>query len=113
MRKTFDKIKNGLVDLPTKKQIEDGYNTLALVSKKEKKTLIQVSALIAGGIKRAGENIGQKYFVQSYVDTFEKINRIGWWTYIRRTFRPYLQAIARQLSPQKVTQTQKLLGFLG
>lgn len=108
MRATFNKIKSGALDIPTKKEVDQSYRTLVQVSTQEKKTLLQVSALIAGGLKRVGLNLGQKYFVQSYVDTFSEISRIGWWTYLHRTFRPYLQAIGKQFSPQKESLTQKI-----
>jgi hypothetical protein len=108
MRATLAKIKSGVVDLPTKKEVDESYNTLVSVSKQEKRTLLEISALIAGGLKRTGVYLGQKYFVQSYVDTFSEINRIGWWAYLRQTFRPYLQAISKQFSQDKETLTQKI-----
>ena len=60
------------------------------------------------GAKEAGRFFGSA-LLDHYRSTLDEIGRIGYLTYARQQFRPYLRAAVRQFSTRTPTVTERLI----
>ena len=107
--------------------LESHWAELKATANRQNRSVYQLSALLAlSSIERLPENLRllsrstsravwmtggmvAGALFDHYRNALEDISRHGYMDYWRRSFRPYLQAAARQFSPKRTSLTQRLL----
>ena len=112
LKESLQTLKQNSKGLPSAEDLTRVYKQLQLVAGQEKRSLGELSALIAVGAVRAGFQIGNTHIFDYYVEALNSISTEGWVTYARRTARPYAMMTMRHFSPDHLTYTQKALSRL-
>jgi hypothetical protein len=109
LQESWQNLKNSAVSLPDASQLSQTYQALIEVSRREGRSIGEISALLAGGAVKAGVQLGNTYLFTYYQNEFNAIQREGWGAYALRVARPYLQASKRHLDPNQSTHIEKLI----
>lgn len=112
LKDSLQVLKQNTKSLPGSADLARVYQEMQLVAGQEKRSLGELSALIAAGAVRAGFQIGSTHIFDYYVEALNSISEVGWMTYARRTARPYALMTMRHFSPDHPTYTQKALNRL-
>jgi hypothetical protein len=109
MRKSYEQVKQNASTLPDLKQIHILYQQLNQTSQKEKRSIMEISTIMAGSAKKAGFTLGQKHILDYYLQEMTNLQQEGLVPFIRRSYSPYLTAVKKHLDPKTLTLTEKVL----
>jgi hypothetical protein len=109
MRKSYEQVKQNASTLPDIKQIHRLYQQLNQTSQKEKRSIMEISTILAGSAKKAGFTLGQKHILDYYLQEMSNLQKEGLVKFIRRSYSPYLTAVKKHLDPNTLTLTEKVL----
>lgn len=114
-------------NLPSIDLLDSQWRELRATAEAEKRSVLEVSALLAlsavrrlpenvqwlsrcaGGAARTTGSLLASKLLGHYSDSLREIRNEGYFAYWIREFRPYLQAAAKQFSPERKTLTEKML----
>ena len=94
-------------NLPDAEQLARLYQALVELARQEGRSIGEISALVAGGMLKAGWQMGNTYLFNYYQQEFDIIRREGWGAYALRIARPYLAASRSHFDPHRITLTEK------
>lgn len=109
LKYSLQALKQNTKSLPSSADLALVYKQLQSVAEQERRSLGELSALIAVGAVRAGFQIGSTHIFDYYVEALNSISTEGWVRYSRRIARPYAMMTVRHFSPDHPTYTQKAI----
>ncbi len=112
MRASLRALRQNMSDLPNASRLADLYRALRTVSREEGYSIGAVSEVVAVSAARAGVQLGQAHIFDFYRESLRAIQAEGIATYIFRVARPYFVVARSHFSPQRVTRTERALGYL-
>ena len=109
MRRSWQMLKQNASELPDAHRLAQLYRQLLAAAKKEERSVIQVSSIVAASAMRAGVQLGQLHIFDFYRQSLQIIAGEGLAVYSRRVTRPYLTAAQGHFAYRRWTKTDRLL----
>lgn len=109
LRRSLGELREHADELPTAESLGSLFADLRAVAQKERRSLLTVSSAVAAGAVQAGAQLGTAHVFEYYRGALGAIRTEGFPTYLKRVSRPYAEAAARHLDPQRSTLTERWL----
>jgi hypothetical protein len=109
MRRSWQLLKQNTSALPNAHRLAQIYRQLQAAARREKRSVTQVSSIVAASAMRAGIQLGQLYIFDFYRLSLKFIAEEGLAAYSRRVTRPYLAAARGHFEVSRRTKTDRLL----
>lgn len=109
LRESLSRMQQHVAELPPAGELTALFEQLQATARKEERSLLEVSAIVAVGAARAGATLGNRYILDYYRSAFATIAREGVFRYGQRISRPYRRSIARHFDPEQQTYSERLL----
>lgn len=109
IRGSWRELQRHASDLPSPARLAAIFASLQQAARREGRSLLQISSVVALGAVRAGLQMGNTYLFEYYRDALRTIAREGLITYLRRVSAPYISSAAGHFSAKTPTFTQRLL----
>ena len=110
LRAAWQKLQDNADDLPSPQRLAAIFGSLQDAARKEDRSLLEISSLVALGALRTGVQLGNSYIFDYYRDALISISREGLVRYLGRVSRPYLRRAVGHFSPRSRTLTEQALG---
>lgn len=107
LRKSWEALRQNASSLPAPARLAELFQLLQQTAGQQRRSLGSLSALVAAGALRAGYKLGSVHVFDYYQDSLRAINQEGWWTYLRRSARPYFVVAHSHFDPRRVTHTER------
>jgi hypothetical protein len=109
LRNSLRELKANAEYLPGPAHLASLFDQLQQVAKREERTLLSISALIAAGAASAGLKVGRSYVINYYQEAIDFIKDEGLESFTRRVSKPYLLVAGAHFDPNRLTYTGRLL----
>jgi hypothetical protein len=111
-RSSFEALRRQADDLPSPDDLAELFWQLQTTSRKEGRSLPEVSAALGLAAARAGVGLGNAHIFDFYRTALAEIQREGLLTFLRRVATPYVARAGRHFDPDRSTQTDRFLCWL-
>lgn len=109
LRAAWEQLQGHVADLPDAGRLAELFADLQAAAKRERRTLLQLSTLVAIGAMRAGMKLGHSHIFTYYRDTLKAIAAEGLPLSLQRLSAPYLVGAVGHLDRRRDSYTQRLL----
>lgn len=111
LRQSWQALQQQASSLPGPELMAQTYRSLVETAREQRRSIGEVSALIAVGALKAGVNLTTQHTFSYYQQAFNAIQTEGWGAYARRVSKPYLIASAGHFDRKRKTNTEKFLTY--
>jgi hypothetical protein len=111
-RSSFEALRRQAGDLPSPDDLAEIFWQLQTTSRKEGRSLPEVSAALGLAAARAGVELGNVHIFEFYRTALAEIQSEGLLSFLRRVATPYVARAGRHFDPARSTQTDRFLLWL-
>jgi hypothetical protein len=109
LRASWQELQRQTADLPDAADLENIFAELQLAARKEDRSVLEISSMVALGAVRAGVGLGNVHIFDYYRHALRTIVEEGLISFLRRTSTPYLTRAGSHFDPRSSTHTERLL----
>ena len=109
LRASWEELQRQAADLPDAAGLERIFTQLQVAARKEDRTILEMSSMVALGAVRAGIRLGNVHIFDYYRHALRTIVDEGLLTFLRRTSTPYLTRAGSHFDPRSSTHSDRLL----
>ena len=96
-------------DLPDADTLEKIFSDLQLAARREDRSILEISSVVALGAVHAGMRLGNVHIVDYYRSALRTIAGEGLVAFLHRTSTPYLTRARSHFDPESSTYSERLL----
>ena len=112
LRQSVAQLREDASGLPTPAELAALYDGLRATAVRERRSLLEVSAGIGIAFFSSARHVGRQHLLDPYARDLSPVRDEGFGAYAARVSRPYGEAVARHLDPERATLTERSLGRL-
>jgi hypothetical protein len=109
VRTSWQELRRQAADLPDAAGLEKIFSELQLAARREDRSLIEISSVVALGAVRAGVRLGNVHIFDYYRGALRSIAEEGVLSFLRRISTPYLTRAGSHYDPRSSTYSERLL----
>ena len=109
VRTSWQELQKQAAELPDAAGLEKIYSDLKLAARREDRSVLEISSVVALGAVRAGVKLGNVHVFDYYRGALRTIAEEGLLTYLHRTSIPYLTRAGLHYDPRSSTYSERLL----
>ena len=109
VRASWGELRRQAADLPDAAGLEKIFAGLQLAARREERSLLELSSMVALGAVRAGMKLGDVHVFDYYRHALRTIVEEGLLSFLRRTSAPYLVRAGSHFDPRSSTYSERLL----
>jgi hypothetical protein len=109
VRASWQELRRQAADLPDAEGLEKVYSDLRLAARREDRSVMEISSVVALGAVRAGVKLGNAHIFDYYRGALRTIADEGLVSFLYRTSTPYLRRARSHFDPEASTLSQRLL----
>ena len=112
LRESLADMRRDASGLPSATELAALYDGLRATAQHESRSLLEVSVGIGLAFFNSARHVGRQHLLDPYGEDLRPLRAEGFGAYAARVSRPYAEAIARHLDPERQTLTERGLGKL-
>jgi hypothetical protein len=109
VRASWQELRRQAADLPDAEGLEKIYSELRLAARREDRSILEISSVVALGAVRAGARLGNIHIFDYYRGALRTIAEEGLVSFLRRTSTSYLTRARSHFDPRSGTHSERLL----
>lgn len=109
VRASWQELRRQASDLPDARGLEEIFSELQLAARREDRSVMEISSIVALGAVRAGMKLGNAHIFDYYRGALRTIADEGLVSYLYRTSTPYLTRARSHFDPGSSTVSERLL----
>ena len=109
VRASWQELRRQAADLPDARGLEEIFSELRLAARREDRSVMEISSVVALGAVRAGMRLGNTHIFDYYRGALRTIADEGLVSYLYRISSPYLTRIRSHFDPESSTLSERLL----
>ena len=109
VRASWQELRRQAADLPDARGLEEIFSELRLAARREDRSVMEISSIVALGAVRAGVRLGNAHIFDYYRGALRTIADEGLVSYLYRTSTPYLTRARSHFDPGSSTLSERLL----
>jgi hypothetical protein len=109
VRASWEELRRQAADLPDARGLEEIFSELRLAARREDRSVMEISSVVALGAVRAGVRLGNVHIFDYYRGALRTIADEGLVSYLYRTSTPYLTRARSHFDPGSSTVSERLL----
>jgi hypothetical protein len=109
LRTSRQELQRQVTDLPDADGLEKIYSDLRLAARREDRSILEISSVVALGAVHAGVRLGNVHIFDYYRSALPTIVEEGLVSFLRRTSTPYLTRARSHFDPESSTHSERLL----
>jgi hypothetical protein len=109
VRTSWQELQKQAAELPDAAGLEKIYSDLKLAARREDRSVLEISSVVALGAVRAGVKLGNVHVFEYYRGALRTIAEEGLLTYLHRTSIPYITRAGSHYDPRSSTYSERLL----
>jgi hypothetical protein len=109
VRTSWHELQQQVADLPDADGLEKIYSDLRLAARREDRSILEISSVVALGAVHAGVRLGNVHIFDYYRSALPTIVEEGLVTFLHRTSTPYLTRARSHFDPASGTYSERLL----
>jgi hypothetical protein len=107
LRRTLGDLRSDAASLPAPEELHAVYVALAAESKREQRSLLEVSVGMGLAFFNSARKVGRQHVLDPYTEDLKPLRDEGFGAYARRVGRPYAAAVSRSFDPGAATLTER------
>ena len=109
VRASWQELRRQAADLPDARGLEEIFSELRLAARREDRSVMEISSIVALGAVRAGVRLGNVHIFDYYRGALRTIADEGLVSFLYRTSTPYLTRARSHFDPESNTLSERLL----
>jgi hypothetical protein len=109
VRASWQELRHQAADLPDARGLEEIFSELRLAARREDRSVMEISSVVALGAVRAGVRLGNAHIFDYYRGALRTIADEGLVSFLYRTSTPYLTRARSHFDPGSSTLSERLL----
>jgi hypothetical protein len=109
VRASWQELRRQAADLPDARGLEEIFSELRLAARREDRSVMEISSVVALGAVRAGMRLGNAHIFDYYRGALRTIADEGLVSFLYRTSTPYLTRARSHFDPGSSTLSERLL----
>jgi hypothetical protein len=109
VRASWQELRRQAADLPDARGLEEIFSQLRLAARREDRSVMEISSVVALGAVRAGMRLGNAHIFDYYRGALRTIADEGLVSYLYRISTPYLTRVRSHFDPGSSTLSERLL----
>jgi hypothetical protein len=109
VRASWQELRRQAADLPDARGLEEIFSELRLAARREDRSVMEISSVVALGAVRAGMRLGNVHIFDYYRGALRTIADEGLVSFLYRTSTPYLARARTHFDPGSSTLSERLL----
>jgi hypothetical protein len=109
LRTSWQELQRQAAELPDAADLEKIYSDLKLAARREDRSVLEISSVVALGAVRTGVSLGNIHIFDYYRGALRTIAEEGLLSFLHRTSIPYLTRAGSHYDPQSSTYSERLL----
>jgi hypothetical protein len=109
VRTSWKELRRQAADLPDAAGLEKIFSELQLAARREDRSVMEISSVVALGAVRAGVRLGNVHIFDYYRGALRTIAEEGVLSFLRRISTPYLTRAGSHYDPRSSTYSERLL----
>ena len=109
IRASWQELRRQAADLPDARGLEEIFSELRLAARREERSVMEISSVVALGAVRAGMKLGNVHIFDYYRGALRTIADEGLVSFLYRTSTPYLTRARSHFDPGSSTLSERLL----
>jgi hypothetical protein len=110
LRASLAELARSAGELPSPQELTALYAGLRRIAASERRPLLEVSLGVGLAFALSARTLGREHFVTPYREDWSPLRGEGFAAYYRRISRPYRDAVAAHLDPERESWTERALG---
>ena len=109
LRASWQELRRQAADLPDARGLEEIFSELRLAARREDRSVMEISSVVALGAVRAGVRLGNAHIFDYYRGALRTITNEGLVSFLYRITTPYLTRARSHFDPKSSTLSERLL----
>jgi hypothetical protein len=109
VRASWQELRRQAADLPDARGLEEIFSELRLAARREDRSVMEISSVVALGAVRAGVRLGNAHIFDYYRGALRTITNEGLVSFLYRITTPYLTRARSHFDPKSSTLSERLL----